>query len=238
MGLSGLNIEGCRIGIEKEDKNLRFNSHNHIHKGSTGFLKGDKYEGVAAKATQDIGYHSSSGRYPANLLLSHHPECVCEGEERIEGDKRGSTGGHIRRSANGNVFNSPFKSQIGLKGAAYGDSEGKETIDKWTCHPDCIVGQMNIRAGVKTSHGGGSASFGGSFGNGKKIIDTDAMQRFKGDAGYVSRYFKQFAFDPERLLYSGKASKKERGIFEKYQLNENVSQEIIENIKKVLALQV
>ena len=50
-----------------------------------------------------------------------------------------------------------------------------------------------------TTHGGGKASFGGMFGNGKPITNIEAMQKYKNDSGSASRYF-----------YCAKASKKDR----------------------------
>ena len=50
-----------------------------------------------------------------------------------------------------------------------------------------------------TTHGGGKASFGGMFGNGKPITNIEAMQKYKNDSGSASRYF-----------YCAKASKRDR----------------------------
>ena len=50
-----------------------------------------------------------------------------------------------------------------------------------------------------TSHGGGKATYGGAFGNGKEVSDKTAMQRFAGDHGSAARFF-----------YCAKASKADR----------------------------
>ena len=73
-GTGGLDIDGCRVGIDLTDKCLRLNSHNHKHKGDTGFLIG--YNGIGSKATQDMGYHNSKGRFPANLIHDGSEEVV------------------------------------------------------------------------------------------------------------------------------------------------------------------
>jgi DNA modification methylase len=52
---------------------------------------------------------------------------------------------------------------------------------------------------VTKSHGGGKASYGGVFGNGKTVTDNTAMQRFAGDTGSAARFF-----------YCAKASKRDR----------------------------
>jgi DNA modification methylase len=52
---------------------------------------------------------------------------------------------------------------------------------------------------VTTSHGGGKATYGGTFGNGAEVTDKTAMQRFAGDTGSAARFF-----------YCAKASKRDR----------------------------
>jgi site-specific DNA-methyltransferase (adenine-specific) len=205
-GVSGLNINSCRIGIEKEDDALRT-------RNNTSTIGGDgKYNGGAGVGTSS----QSSGRYPSNLLLSHHPECVCEGEEKIKTDT--CTIDQIGLGRDGNHSNGIYGQKASKITTAYADSEGKETIDKWTCHPDCIVGQMNQRAGIKKNGGKKDCE---RLKKDTLLLNTNCYGRYKetinvektgGESGYVSRYFKQFAFDPERLLYSGKSSRKERNL--------------------------
>jgi len=58
---------------------------------------------------------------------------------------------------------------------------------------------LDEQSGELTSHGGGTASYGGIFGNGSEITDKTAMKRFANDKGGASRFF-----------YCPKASKSER----------------------------
>jgi len=149
-GTGGINIDECRISIDKEDKNLRPNYANHNHDSDTGFLTGDKYQGQGAKATQDLGYHNSQGRFPANIMFSHHPECVCVGIEKVHtGEKR--TVKIVRSNSSNIVFTNHKSGDLTL---AYGDSEGNETIEQWQCHPDCPVAILNQQSGIRKSGGG------------------------------------------------------------------------------------
>jgi DNA modification methylase len=59
---------------------------------------------------------------------------------------------------------------------------------------------VDAQTGTLTTHGGGTSSFGGSFGSGKPVTDNTAGERFRGDSGGPSRFF-----------YCAKASKSERG---------------------------
>jgi DNA-directed RNA polymerase subunit RPC12/RpoP len=59
--------------------------------------------------------------------------------------------------------------------------------------------ELDKQSGVLTSHGGGTATYGGVFGNAKEVTDHTAMERFKGDSGGAARFF-----------YTAKASRAER----------------------------
>ena len=79
---------------------------------------------------------------------------------------------------------------------------------------------------VTKSHGGGKASYGGVFGNGKTVTDNTAMQRFAGDSGSAARFF-----------YCTKSSKRDRndGCLEKtYVLNDDCPLDVQKEIESVL----
>ena len=60
-GVGGLNIDGCRVGIEGGTRAVGSSPNNNN-------VYGDGMRGQA--------YESAGGRWPANLLLSHSPSCV------------------------------------------------------------------------------------------------------------------------------------------------------------------
>lgn len=111
-GAGALNIDGGRIGTNGGTKAVNFSADNH----------GTMYGGGRGKPKNSIE-DLPSGRWPANFVLTHSPECVRVGVQRVRGDKRppGGTGG--------------IWSDVSNKPVAGGkaDPDGLETIDAWDC---------------------------------------------------------------------------------------------------------
>lgn len=68
-GVAGLNIDECRIGISDGDNIYAKNPHT---KGGFGSTEGTKIYGDAGSGSPT---YKPTGRWPANVLLSHHPDC-------------------------------------------------------------------------------------------------------------------------------------------------------------------
>jgi DNA modification methylase len=165
-----------------------------------------------------------AGRWPANTVISHHPECVCQGTKKVKGHRFGSnvksyskgkgTTGHEgwQREAHAGYANKdPNQS-------CYADADGTETVENWTCHPDCPIRLLDEQAGLKDSGGPSRRPAGyysingetqGYSGKWKGGVPLNAYQ----DSGGPSRFFANFPAeeDTSRMLYCSKASKKDRG---------------------------
>jgi len=51
----------------------------------------DGYENWRYKREGGAGdYVQPTGRFPANVILAHHPECVCVGEKKVKGVSEGN----------------------------------------------------------------------------------------------------------------------------------------------------
>lgn len=152
-GTGGLNIDGCRIG---NDRTKRTQNPQHNTNLNPGVWQG----GVTG---------SNSGRWPANVILQHKPECRLVSSKRVVRDQpvRGSS-----------------------------DEEGTETVDAWGCAPGCPVPDLDQQSGAcpSTMHGrlppdsivpnpGQCAP--GMFGVGREVGNVYA------DSGGASRFFKQ-----------------------------------------------
>jgi len=135
---------------------------------------------------------SNEGRFPANLILSHKPDC------KQAGTKEGK-GYTINRFTDGAK---PFGNGAGHPYEV--EDQGPETIAVWDCEDDCAIKQLDEQsiaggmhaAGKKRKNGeakqtgeGGLLGMGNHEGNGVRF----------GDNGGASRFF-----------YCAKASKKEK----------------------------
>lgn len=69
-GVSGLNIDGGRIGIDiKNEDNLRLNAKNHKWNKNENNVYSDLSAKNKNRPIQDMGLHNTKGRYPANIIL-------------------------------------------------------------------------------------------------------------------------------------------------------------------------
>ena len=188
-GTGGINIDATRVGLsEGDDSRL----------GGNGSWKTDK----SAKNVYEGGYEgkeiesSALGRFPANLILTHHPECECIGTKKVKSvSNYKSKDGYENQSI---VFNGQLNS---MKSEGYGDENGEETIESWNCHEDCPIKIMDEQSGTLNQQGvcksdnksGWQNNFVG--GGGVNAVERKLYL----DKGGASRFF-----------YVAKASKKER----------------------------
>jgi len=190
-GVAGMNINGCRIpcdyAAEYGEKWLSSG------KGKAGPWHATEYEETRTVAERV----SPLGRWPANLLLEHHPQCRQLGTTVLRGDSRGDCAGR-RPGGFGNV------------GADSGDGEpnarvyGNQVVPLYECHADCPVRALDaqtgkltsgkMKAGQQRNRSKGEGGYHGDF------PDTASATGTYGDSGGASRFF-----------YCGKATKKERG---------------------------
>ncbi len=185
FGSGALNIDGGRIG----NADTRAAAYKITSKGlkgggyGTGAMDYDRVDGLVAG--------SPSGRWPSNLLLSHHEDCQLLGDIITPG----------------RVIN---RWKEGMK--PFGDAAGEEfeseqlppeTIERWACVAECPVRQLDDQAGIRSSGSGAvkrktGAGFKGSvFGTESRPEGTEMVSY--GDTGHVSRFY-----------FCGKASRSEK----------------------------
>ncbi len=139
-----------------------------------------------------------AGRWPSNVMLSHHPSCVEVGVAVLPGDRRkgqalGSRPGGFAQPGGGAGTPRP-------NAAVYGD----EVVERWDCHPGCPIAALDRQAGARSSGkpgvrgAGGAVNTSAAYGA-ESRKEGDPMTGY-GDSGSASRFF-----------YCPKPSKKERG---------------------------
>jgi len=132
FGTGALNIDGGRIAGTPEP--TRFDPSKHSHEG---YRMNETGEQTAERATQH------SGRWPANLILSHHEECIKVGEFKVEGRMLNRYPSH---GAGGSFA---FYAED-HKGEEYESEQmPDEIVERWACVLECPVRVLDDQAGIR-----------------------------------------------------------------------------------------
>lgn len=194
-GTGGINIDGCRVSIDKDDPNHR----NNPSQGNSG-----------KNSIFGIGGHNGSlkieGRFPANIILTHHPECECKGTKKIKGSS--CKPDDVGKGRNESYNNGIYSDKKGIITVSHNDENGEETVEDWNCHPDCPIKILDEQSGISKSQsftapmrdirGNGDNLYTSASGNERKTLNVISNNGFD-DKGGASRFF-----------YVAKASKSER----------------------------
>ena len=174
-GVGGINIDASRIGFTDNVNN------NLVQKNF------DKMGFNGAKETDGINTYNAQGRFPANIILTHHPECVCKGTKKVKAILGGTKPVKGNYKLTENKTNQPYFN--------FSDENGEETIENWDCHEDCPIKILDQQSGVSKSSD--NTWIGGMEKNWKG--HTNKRIHTYTDKGGASRFF-----------YVAKASKSER----------------------------
>jgi DNA modification methylase len=188
-GVGGINIDASRIGLPKDDPQVK------LREGKTIHAKGinEVYSNGVGKI--DGNYFNQQGRFPANIILSHHEDCECKGTKKVKSD--GHHSGKV--PDNGGLYNLGLK-PLEDKGNIHAQN-GKEEVENWDCHEDCPIRILDEQSGVtksskRGSHNSRVRTSGDIY---KQDKDEYREDNTYGDKGGASRFF-----------YVAKASKAER----------------------------
>ncbi len=196
-GVAGINVDGCRIhtaGSEaREYKVKRLKPGATLNKTSGNWRPEDGPEYIG---------QTQAGRWPANLILQHHPECVQVGVKKVKGAPHlGQKNPELTKQYGGGCFGG---GQVTPEGG-YADADGLEEVEAWECADGCPVKMLDeqsgrlqsgkMKAGTRRTAQDEPGSFCyGTYGGNATNSDTP------GDTGTASRFF-----------YCVKASGKGRG---------------------------
>jgi len=181
-GVGGINIDASRVGSETRTTPVFSND-----------TKSDNTTFNLNSNIQHERVETNQGRFPANIIFTHHEDCVCKGTKKVRAIK----GGCKFESAFFKSGESNFTKDGGI-----GDAEGNETIEDWDCHEDCPIKILDEQSGVSKSTGGRIGNKNGAYsGIGANGFTTNHE---KGDAGFGDKG------GASRFFYVAKASKSER----------------------------
>ena len=161
---------------------------------------------------------SSRGRWPANLILSHHPECRQVGTRKVRGSNAHFVNTETGSEKPAQVYGKYVRTDEGVIG--YASPDGTETVEAWECHPECPVFLLDRQSGESTSTRSNRGELvdnrSNNYGraNGKRIAGSDYV-RGHSDTGTASRFFQQCNWGEEdvRFCYQAKAPRRERWFY-------------------------
>jgi DNA modification methylase len=188
-GVPELNIDVCRISTAERDDYGRSTTRAD---GSLSLARSPGY------GLGDTPYEpSSAGRWPANLALSHHPDCREVGTRRVKssGDRGSSTRSHAGLM-NGTSEPRP------TEGTGYADADGLETVAAWQCVEGCPILELDRQTADLSACGGPKKTH--SNGGLYEMGSAGAPGAIYPDSGGASRFFATFGYFP-------KASRADRG---------------------------
>lgn len=156
-GTGALNIDGARIDLKGD---IWAGNEKNAHEDYSGQVFG-KFESQYAKPS------NPSGRWPANLMLTHHEACVKVGEYEVEGRviNRWKAGMLPFGGGKGKEYETIDPSREGEASAERtyeheggtdfkmkpGARRGMETVDLYACVPGCPVRELDDQAGELSS---------------------------------------------------------------------------------------
>lgn len=181
-GTGAINVDGCRVGttVETWPASRQETRGNHYHG-----LGGTQYE----SRTVETG-DAPAGRWPANVVLSHTPDCREVGVRKVR-----NPSGSIRGDEPSPVVKNALGERERVAWEAHG-TDGTETVPAFECSPDCPVRMLDEQAGDILGAVSNGKRAGTGYGEGYGV---QAQVPSYADTGGPSRFF-----------YTAKASSAER----------------------------
>lgn len=196
QGTGGLNIDACRLGFSAEYEQAgfgaRFNPTGAAYMGNFQELLWAQRAVAEGRPISESKPHPG-GRWPANLILEHTPECQCKGIATVKGAPHlGTKNPGAQKQYSGGSFGGGL-----VQDAGYKNADGSENVADWHCTPECPVAELDGQSGDSKSATGvqkyRQASTdtpwrrrGGMFAAGSVNVHQGM-----GDSGGASRFFKQ-----------------------------------------------
>jgi DNA modification methylase len=203
-GVPPLNIEACRIAWDakslENDTKRRMSPRTDITGNSFGKASGGQ---VAGGYVGDV--ESPVGRWPANVVLSHHPDCRWVGSKSVK-----SQNPAYRSVGKGGERPSGFGMGPRPEGVGIGHAgpDGMETVEAWDCVEGCPIAILDEQSGVLKSGGKAGKSYqyeddraGNCYGDGLNGSTSTLIA----DSGGASRFYATFKAedDPVRSALCG-----------------------------------
>ena len=183
-GTGGINIDGCRIEGKPRDP---------------GFVNPtERGDGWGMQRPGLVGATQPQGRWPANVLLSHHEDCECVGTKRVGSGSPGISNGEFCDGV-AEGYKRPNKSSFTHKEPGHIKTKGEEEVEACVCHEDCPIRILDEQSGVAGNHDQVKKQTKSESNSRGDFAGIDKEFPFYSDKGGASRFF-----------YQAKSAKKER----------------------------
>jgi len=190
-GVGGINIDATRIGFKDEaDYKESTQKNQHADFGTKPLTNNTVYGDYSMIQPKN---YEPQGRFPANIILTHHEDCECKGIKKVKAIK----GGCKFESAFFKSGESNFTKEGGI-----GDADGNETVEDWDCHEDCpirILDEQSLSMGMHSAGNKRQKNVISQYDSSSYHAPKERQMNRFGDKGGASRFF-----------YVAKASKSER----------------------------
>jgi len=203
FGVAGINVDECRI-ITSDSLN-------------GGAYCGGERPTSAMGMIGDVGGTSSileagggrlppsdfkqpSGRFPANVILSHAEGCVLKGMKKVKPSGGAQCGSKIKTRQH-DFYSQGKSKEFEQEPLQLYDENGNETIEDWECVGDCSVRKLDNQSGLCGASGKASGPTKGKLGTQGRFGPASGNMGescFYGDSGGASRFFhtvKEFILD-------------------------------------------
>lgn len=132
-GCGGLNIDASRIGLTEGDDTSR------------KVLQTQSWKNTSTAGVGSVTDDWKKGRFPANLLFSHNPDCVEVGVKKVKAIT-GTNTGVMGKNGIYSHADGLDKTVIG-----YASPDGTETVSAFECTPGCAVSLLDRQSGTLKS---------------------------------------------------------------------------------------
>ncbi len=140
-GTGAINIDASRIGNELIKGQKAGQGFNNVK----GFGVNTK---IGDESAKEYISEDSNGRFPANFIMTHHPDCKCIGIKKVGSGKEGGY------NYEGNVYN--VEGFVPNNSPTANSNYGQEIIEDWNCHDDCPIKILDEQSGIDS---GGASRF-------------------------------------------------------------------------------
>jgi len=181
-GVAGLNVDGCRIGMEKRTYTGSGISQQRYSDGRAGLTDG---------RGKDMAI-TVSGRWPANVILGHAEGCVLKGMKKVKPNE-GNRVNPVGKQSDGKIQFS-LKPE-GYQKVSYTNDDGMEEMADWECVEGCPV-----RRFPTTKSGMLQGDYSGGGGDGIYSKFGVSRKDFTANSGSAARFFKQVSEMKEKEI--------------------------------------